>query len=318
MLPENDDGTWELDPAKAFATLGNETRINVLWALWDAGSPMSYAELRREVAPDDQGNFGYHLGQLTDHFITKSDEGYELRLAGEQVVRAILTGTITPGPSVDPVEVDDRCSFCGGSVEVSYDDETITIRCRVCGGLVGGPHPTGTFIHYEFPPSGLEGRSADEIVDAAHVHYDAKIIPMMHGICPECASQIDTEVEVCEDHELDEDGLCRTCGTRNEVWTVLTCERCRYSRLSVLWVVVLNHPAVISFLYEHGVEEQIPFRKLTWENARIARNVDVQILDTDPYRFRVTITVEDDRLVATVDDELSIDSVDRPPLSAND
>lgn len=313
MLPTDEDASWDIDPAEAFSMLGHETRMDVLWALWEAGEPMGYAALRRQVAPDDQGNFGYHLGKLTDHFIEKSADGYELRLAGEQVVRAVIAGTITANPSIAAQPADSQCAFCGAAVEVAYDDETITVHCTECAGLVGDPLPRGTFMHYEFPPGGLEGRTPAEVVDAAHVFYDARIIPMIHGICPICAGQIATDVEVCEDHELEGDDLCETCNTRNEAWSILTCERCRYTRRSVLWFAILTHPAVISFYHDHGLDEPLPLRKLTWEHARIERTVTVDILERDPYRFRIAIGIDEDVLVVTVTGDLQVGSVERNP-----
>ncbi|WP_254861715.1 DUF7351 domain-containing protein [Halovivax gelatinilyticus] len=310
MLSDDGGGDrWDVEPAEAFSTLGNETRMDVLWTLWEADGPLSYAELRREVAPEDQGNFGYHLGKLTDHYIAKTEEGYELRLAGEQVVRAILTGSITVSPTLGPVEVDDRCALCGGSVELRYGDEMITVRCTECPGLVYGQVPRGTFMHYEFPPSGLEGRSPTEIVEAAHVLYDAKIIPMMRGICPECAGRVQITVEACDDHTPGE-AICTNCNNRDEVWMVLRCEQCQYARLSVLWVVILNHPAAISFLYDHGIDHLVPFRKLSWESSLIAQNVSVDVLERQPYRFSVRLAIDGDELVAVLTEELTIESID--------
>ncbi|ELZ11581.1 hypothetical protein C479_06951 [Halovivax asiaticus JCM 14624] len=326
MLPTADGATWDANPSEAFATLGHETRLDVLGALWAADGPMRYEALRRTVAPDDRGNFGYHLDKLAGHFIRKSDSGYELRLAGEQVVRAIVAGTITANPELSSRAVDSECVFCGAPVELRYDDETITVQCTACAGLVGGDLPRGTFMHYEFPPGGLSGRSPEEIVDAAHTYYDAKIIPMMRGICPICAGQIETRVEVCEDHEpiaddnepvsdddTPTDELCSNCDSRTEAWAILQCERCRYTRRSVLWFSILTHPGVVAFYYDHGVDDPVPLRKLTWERAQIERTVSVDIVEREPDVFRICLQIDEEQLVAELGDDLCVRSVDRIP-----
>jgi DNA-binding transcriptional ArsR family regulator len=297
--------------AEAFAVLGNETRIETLLALWRSGEPTAFADLRRTVAPDDRGNFSYHLRKLTDHFVEKTDEGYALRFAGEQVVRAVLSGVMTDDRSLPTDELHERCVYCGGVVEMSYADQHISARCTECEGVVRGEYPSGTYMQYGFPPAGLAGRTREEAVDAAHVLYDSKISPMMKGVCPECASRTAVSHDVCEDHDPDESGICPRCDSRFEVWTVYECQHCRYRRRAIMWFAALNHPAVIAFYHEHGLDETIPFRKLTWENARFVRNISQEVLDTDPYRFRVRVAVDDEAVVVDMDESLDVVSVER-------
>lgn len=310
-MDESDRGGDDISAAEAFAILGNETRVETLLALWQASEPVPFADLRRAVAPDDKGNFSYHLRKLADHFVEKTDEGYALRLAGEQVVRAVLAGTITERRSLPTAELGERCVYCGGVVEMAYDDEHISVRCTVCDGVVGREFPPGAYMHYGFPPAGLVGRTREEAVDAAHVLYDSKISPMMKGVCPECAGQVTLSYDVCEDHHVDETTLCPNCDARFEVWTVYECDHCKYQRASAMWFAALNHPAVIAFYHEHGLDETIPFRKLTWENARFVRNITHEVVDTAPYRFEVRIPVGGEALVVDLDADLDVLSVER-------
>ena len=61
-----------LDPADAFALIGNETRLAILEALWAADErPVSFSELRRAVGMRDSAQFNYHLQKLTGHFVTR-------------------------------------------------------------------------------------------------------------------------------------------------------------------------------------------------------------------------------------------------------
>lgn len=303
--------TEEITATEAFAILGNETRMAILEALWEFEGPSSFAVLREAVAPDDRGNFNYHLDKLTEHFVRKTDEGYDLRFAGEQVVRAVLRGTITSAPSIPSEETSERCVYCGATVEMAYEEEVISVRCTECGGVIGPEYPEGAYMHYQFPPSALEGRTPEEAIDAAHVLYDAKIAPMMKGICPECGGSIDISHEICDDHHADESGLCPNCETRYELWSIMECEHCRYSRRAVVWFAALNHPAVVAFYHEHGLDEKIPFRKLTWDNARFVRGVTGTVVETDPYRFRVTISIEEDAMVILLNESLDVLDVER-------
>jgi hypothetical protein len=301
--------------AEAFAILGNETRVETLLALWRASEPVPFARLRRDVAPDDTGNFSYHLGKLADHFVEKTDEGYVLRFAGEQVVRAVLAGTITEEHSLPTGELHDRCVYCGGAVEMSYEDERVSVRCTDCDGVVGGEFPTGTYMQYGFPPAGVAGRSREEVVDAAHVLYDSKISPMMKGVCPECAGQVALSHDVCDDHHVGESGTCPACDSRFEVWTIYECDHCKYRRTAAMWFAALNHPAVVAFYADHGLDETIPFRKLTWDNARFVRDITQTVVDIDPYRFRVRISVDDEALTVHLDERLDVLSVERDRVS---
>lgn len=305
-----DDG---LSPAEAFAILGNELRLTILRTLWEAeADSLPYAALRRRVEYGDDGNFSYHLNKLTGHFVRKTPEGYALRYAGEQVIRAVVAGTLTEDPSLGPTVVDEPCPYCAARVEVTYREETLTVTCTDCAGVVGGAFPYGTFMSYGFPPAGLVGRTLPEVIDAAHSLYDSKLLPMMNGVCPECAGRVEVSFDVCEDHRTD-DGLCPACETRFSVWSEYRCGRCRYRRRSAVWFQALNHPAVVSFYHEHaGLEETVPFRKLTADNASLVRDISTSVLSTEPYRFRVRIPVETATLTVELDDRLDVVSVERP------
>lgn len=301
----------EISAEEAFAVLGNEIRMEILRALWEAEGPSSFADLRRRVAPGDNGNFSYHLGKLTGHFVRKTDEGYLLRFSGERVVRAVLTGVITSDPEVPPAETDERCLYCGAPVEMAYEKEVISARCTDCGGVIDEEYPKGTYLHYEFPPAGLVDRTREAMIDAAHILYDSKFAPLAKGVCPECAGPVELSHAVCENHEVDESGLCSTCETRYKVWSTYECEHCLYTRRSVMWFAALNHPAVIAFFFEHGLDEKVPLRKLTWDNARFVRGIQTTVVEPEPYLFRVTIPVEDDTLVALLDENLDVLTIRR-------
>ena len=302
-----------MPPEDAFGVLGNRIRMAILRTLWESPErAVPYAELERRT-PVSTDNFNYHLEKLVGQFVRRSDDGYTLRYAGEHVVRAVVTGVFTEDPSLEPVVIDSRCPYCGSPVELRYADERLTARCTSCGGVIDDEeYPQGTYMSYGFPPSGLAGRTPEELLEAAHVFYDSKVTPMMDGVCPECAARVDHAISTCEDHAPGDDGLCRACDTRFAVWTEYTCERCEYARRVPPWFRLLNEPAVISFYHEHGdFEQTVPFKKLTWENAPFVRSISQSVASTDPLEILVEFPLGDAALAVTIDADLEILAVER-------
>ncbi len=83
--------------ADAFEILGNETRLAILFALWEAmdpGSPLSepsdpavsFSDLKERVGIRDSGQFNYHLDKLVGPFVDQSEEGYTLTNSAEQIL----------------------------------------------------------------------------------------------------------------------------------------------------------------------------------------------------------------------------------------
>ncbi|NIS30781.1 MAG: helix-turn-helix domain-containing protein, partial [Actinobacteria bacterium] len=168
MSTDADDDASILSPTEAFAVLGNETRMEILRTLWSADEPLSFSELRDLVGMSDSGQFNYHLDQVEGHFVRTTDDGYELRNAGEQVIRAVLAGAIagaiTGSVTFEPTVLDAQCPYCGGPTEAWYEDETFTARCKRCSGILEDEaYPRGTFMHYSIPPAGVLDRTPDAV-----------------------------------------------------------------------------------------------------------------------------------------------------------
>lgn len=310
-MEENEWGGGDvvLAPDKAFTLLGNETRIRILQTLGKADGALSFTDLRDRVGIQQGAQFNYHLKKLMGHFVKNTDEGYVLREAGNQVMRAILAGAITEDPSFGPTEIESRCPYCGGDAEVWYQDELFTARCTRCDGAVTSDEeiPRGTFLRYELPPASLQNRTPDEVLATAHRLYDSKITAMMEGVCSECGGITRFSFDICPDHELDDDDLCSTCQTRHQVWVEATCRNCRYTRQFVLWFAVVTNPAVVAFYDKHGVPwDRVPFAKLTWENSPYVADIAEDVLSEDPLRVRVTIQLAGSEIHTTIDDNLNI------------
>ena len=307
-----DEETAGVAPAEVFSMLSNETRIEILRTLWEhRESPVSFSELYGELDVD-KGNFNYHLSKLTGHFVRSTGGGYELKEAGKQVIRAVLAGTMTADPTIEPTDLGVPCPLCGSSIEFSYGDEWLTVRCTDCEGVLGGDVPPGTFMHHTFPPAGLEGREDVEVLEAARVRYETEAISMVQGVCPECSGRVGRDIHVCADHDTDADGMCAACGSVPGVWVEHVCENCELERWFTLWLPVLFHPAVISFIHEHQpFDTLLDLRRLLWLRPESIAAISQTVVSEEPLHVRVTIPFADERICVVVDDALNTVTVER-------
>lgn len=129
----------------AFELLSNETRLAILLALWEAYDPRAvdnavpFSELYDRIEIRDSGNFTYHLNKLTDHFIKKTDEGYQLRNAGFKIVRGVIAGAglNLEEQRLQSTKIPRSCESCDGPVELSYEDGRLYQICTACEGNLG-------------------------------------------------------------------------------------------------------------------------------------------------------------------------------------
>ncbi|WP_433633396.1 DUF7347 domain-containing protein [Halomicrococcus sp. NG-SE-24] len=146
---------------EAFATLGNETRLAILLALWEAYDPFAkantipFTELRKRVGMRDGSQFNYHLQQLVGHFIRKTDDGYELNRGGLQFVQTVIAGTGIEEQTLESTELDrgtgalasvtgswSSCRRCGAPTAVTYQDrELYLLLGRKCSRQVSIRRP---------------------------------------------------------------------------------------------------------------------------------------------------------------------------------
>ena len=271
-------------PADAFALVGNETRLSILEALWKADEqPVRFSALNDAVGMRDSAQFNYHLNKLTDQYVRKTDEGYELRTAGAKVVRAILAGSFTEHPQLGPFEIGDGCTRCGEGLVASYAEEMLAIDCPACGRGHGD---------YPFPPGGLHDRTDEEILAAfnqrvRHLHCLAK-----DGVCPECGGRMGTTISR-------EGECCLGVGLRADH----VCEQCNHSLCSAIGLSLLDQSEAVAFYRDHGIDLG---RKPYWQLEWCVSDDHTTIRSTDPWRLDVTITLGDDSLRATLDGDLNL------------
>lgn len=280
-----------VEPADAFGLVANETRLSILEALWNTEeSPARFTDLRQAVGMRDSAQFNYHLDKLTDQFVRKVDDGYELRHAGEKVVRAVLAGSFTEHPSPEPIDVGDPCVKCGTGLQAGYDDEQLAIECPDCGYGHG---------EYAFPPGGLTERTDEEVLAAfdqrvRHLHCLAK-----DGVCPECSGQMETTVEYIEE-----------CCVDSALTATHRCRQCDHELCSAVGLALLDDSEVVGFHREHDVSlSERPYWTLPW----CVSDESVELVSERPQRFEVAIDCEGETLTVTLDSGLTVIGTERSP-----
>lgn len=282
----------EVPPEKAFAALSDSTRIAVLRALWEAEDhTAAFSELRAAVEMDDSGRFNYHLSKLRGRFISKTDDGYQLQLAGTRVVGALLSGAYTQTGSTKSVPMDQSCPYCDGPLTFQYEDEQAIIDCDECEQVqIQLPVPPGVFAGYDHEtlPDVTE-RYARNLVQQARA-----------GFCMTCEGRVSPQVTV-ETSPSDAEDLPRIPMAQYE------CERCGETTNSDLGTAFLDHSDVIAFYHHHNIDvRETPlwrFIAVDEDNARI--------LHEEPLRASVIYTAGNDRLTLTADRNLDILAIER-------
>jgi len=300
-----------LSPDEAFAVLGNETRMEILQALSDAGEPLRFSALHDRVDIRDSGQFNYHLEKLVGHFVHETDEGYELSQAGSRIIEAVLSGAVTESPEVEPTPVDESCHYCGAPVTVRYSEERVSLYCPECRGTYGGSsdRPAGIPADYGYlgglalPPAGVQGRTPGEVFRAAWTWGNLEILSMACGICPRCSAAIDHSVTTCEDHD-DAEGLCEQCDRRHAVYVTVRCTNCNFDIGGGIMLAVGADTDLLAFLTDHGINPVAP--DSTAAINRVHEDYREELLATDPLEARFTFALDDEALVMAVDGNLAV------------
>ena len=312
-------GAADLHATEAFALLGDETRLAILLALWEAYDPaaddnvVSFSALFERIDYDNAGNFSYHLDQLDGQFIRKraDPEGYELRDTGLALVKTVIAGAGVADTSLAPVEIDRPCSLCGAATAVSYEDGVLYQVCTDCEGITSDPElPDGYLNATPFHPAGLTGRTPAELVAAAEVAAYRHIQTMVEGICSACSGPVDAMLETCSDH--DADGVCENCGRAHAFWARFECRVCKDHHVTTPAVLTVFYPAVIAFYYDHGVSPGWHAREFDGLPPVGEDDVDheMAMVSEDPPQVEVTISLDGDELGVTFDETVSVVGVD--------
>ncbi|WP_410766559.1 winged helix-turn-helix domain-containing protein [Haloferax sp. DFSO60] len=286
-IPEIIDAETEA----AFSLLADETRLSILRVLADSPhEKLTFSQLRGRVGIADSGRFNYHLGKLTNLFVKKTEGGYELRLAGWMVVGAILAGSYTRGEDIGPVPVSAPCAVCGGTVEATYANETVAIACVDCDQQ---------YTSAGIPPGVFEGYDDADLADVADLYTRSVFSQARLGFCSRCHGRIEPRL-VTDTSEL----LMHDCKGPTAAYT---CERCHDEHISSVHLAFIDHPAVVSFYYDHDVDLTRPH---LWGGPWQSKPT-VELESEDPLRARVEFAAGDETLRLSVDDALSVLDIER-------
>ena len=286
------------DQETALSLLADENRVRIIEELGDAtvspdtGIPhLSYAELKSRVGIRDSGRFNYHLQQLLDNYVAKEDAGYRLRWPGMVLYRALVAQLLTGETdlSIDRVPVDIDCYRCGEPVEGHLYETLFRVRCWGC---------EANYADIYVPTRGLAGKAPGEMLQTVHRRSRTVLDAMTAGQCPWCAA--DVAVDIREGSG----SLPSLHDTRDlAAYAVYRCTNCTGFHYMPVSQVLLYHPATIAFYHDHGEDlTAIPKWELRWA----VTDETTEVLDTDPWRFRVRVPLEGDVLVAELDETLDV------------
>ncbi|WP_276273430.1 ArsR/SmtB family transcription factor [Haloarcula litorea] len=288
--------TETADPDEAFGALSNATRVAILRALWDAdGQTATFSELRDAVGMADSGQFNYHLDKLTGRFVTKTDDGYELTLAGMAVNGAIHAGAYTMAGSTEPLTLEEPCPTCGGERTFHYEDERVRVTCDGCELTVNAPVPPGVFAGYD----------RDAMPEVAAQYFRTIFQQLRNGFCWVCEGRVVPTVSPMRAVVDDPDSISEERG--DVPFVEYECQRCGAGSSADVQSALQDHPAVVAFHHDHGVDvrERPP---LTLSSVDTDHGV---VESTDPLRARVSYEADGATLELVVDGDLTVVGTDR-------
>lgn len=306
--PREGSGSAARSPVETFALLGNETRVGILQALWErfesglGDNALPYSALFDEVDISDSGNFSYHLEKLTGPFVRQTADGYELKQTGINVVRAVVSGTVTEDPAFGPTEIGVDCPICGAPLEIEYGDELLLATCSACPGIRKWRNQEGLVFVGLVPPVLLDDRSADEGFRAAVTFIMYQIASLHAGVCPHCSGRPERGLDVCTDHEPGPDRYCPACDRHHQSEARMVCRTCKWRVFPPASLPVLTDPTVTAFYLDHGIEH----RFATWEALERSFDFEETLVSEDPLQTRFTVPAGDDELRLVVDEGLDV------------
>jgi len=291
MVADGDSGQ-DAALEDVFGLLGNDTRVDVLRALWEAQTadedPLSFSTLRDRTGVRDSGRFNYHLEKLCPEFVRKRDGGYTLTHAGEQLMGDAVSGTYTAVEerTVAPTTVGD-CSVqgCDGRTEVTYRDGNAVFGCDTCDRT---PDRTPA------PPIIVDAPGHGSLPETASQYSLVLAERTNRGFCHLCDGPVErTVTRLHPEYEPILDGA---------VDVIHVCEACGNRRRSGSRTVLIGHPAVVSLLYDAGVDYRTtPIWEQTWLTEATER-----LVDTAPARVVVTVTIDGTEHTFTLDEHLEV------------
>jgi hypothetical protein len=308
---------------KAFSLLGNETRLAIMLALWEAfepfaegtwdpseGNAVAFSELQERVGTRDSGQFNYHLDQLVGQFVDRTADGYQLLPAGNKLVRTVIASAGFDEPALEPAELDLACEFCGAPTSVTFQYQRVYVVCTECdgAGTTGEKHPSGVIYALISNPTILRERAPEAVLSAIFTVYSKKVGMLTGGVCSECSGKVDCRLDICDDHDTDGEELCTACGRYRRVTARLVCTTCKDTTQGSLTLFSFLHPVVVGLAWKYGVD--LGYGTWDMETVRwietVSENAEEELVSKEPPRVRLTLRHEGEAVRLTFDETLSI------------
>ncbi|WP_458204637.1 DUF7351 domain-containing protein [Haladaptatus sp. NG-SE-30] len=295
--PDASQNRERSSPEEAFSILGNELRVEILRVLVDhvqsnsgnePAEGLSFSALYDRVDATNSSQFSYHLQKLSGTFIRETETGYKLTYAGDKIARTIRAGTYHERPEFEPVELDGLCPGCQATtLRATYEEEMLVVRCTECDVRL---------LSFLLSPSQVKDRTPREIMRSADRYVRDEYSMALDGVCSECLGLMTHEIQPGRE-PVSETFL-----------SVHSCEQCGYRLTSPIELSLVYHPAVVTFYWNHGIDIR---NESFWKLLEYIHSDrwQTECLSTDPYEFRVTMTIDDDELAVELDETLSVTSV---------
>ncbi|RBI62492.1 transcriptional regulator [halophilic archaeon] len=271
---------------ESFGTLANATRLEILDALATADSPLSYANLFERSSADDRGRFNYHLRQLRDGHVRKTDQGYELAQSGVWATNILTASVLQQGGERPFREIDSTCGNCGSSpVEIGYRGGEGIVRCRECDRQL---------TRFDFPPGAVRNLSLEDFVEAFAQRTRRYVGLADAGVCPFCSHRM-TSV------------LRPGSATRSDSLPVaFDCSGCSAELRAPLGLVLSNRPRISATLFERGIDlDETPFWERGWCTFSAPR-----VSRTDPLLVALEMPTDDGDWTVVADENVDIRELD--------
>lgn len=314
--------------AEALEVLANETRLAALLALWEEyeafadDNSVSFGTLRQRVGMRDSGQFHYHLDRLTGVFVERTDEGYALSNAGQNLVRAVISGIGTEEPTFETTVDGLECPVCAESLSFNYEDGHVVGECQACGD---GPSDSGesanrVFQRFSFDPAGVMGRSPIETLEANGKQSMWQTVMRISGVCPECSGAVEGELRVCDDHD-DGHERCSACGCRNRLMMRMVCTVCKDAMRMPPHCIAELHPKIMSHLmevFDYGYGLEADDSSVSYDDLAAMEDPvesDTELVSESPPRVRVEIDCDPHAFVVTLDENgkfVAVEKLDGP------
>lgn len=286
-MPSNDKDELPTDkgsaPEDAFSLVGNEIRIAILREL-PYDETLSFSEIRSRMDTDlDTSQLHYHLQQLVDHYVKKTDRGYQLRARGTRLCRVIRAGAFDRRQEQLSVNNVFDCYYCQGPVEAVIDSIGTKVVCTDCGYI----YLKGVF---DISLSVLE----DEATTFSHFSKFMNLnnLSLAHGVCPSCGNSLSLEFSSVEEDV-----------GPHKVYILCPCTVCDTSWTLNVGLALLADPELICFCRQHGVNV---LSTPIWELEFAITDNHVTVRSTDPWEVALQVTYDGDTLELVVDGDLNV------------